>query len=119
MTPREQAFRDVVVDGGAIGAIALDRVTRTVLESYGQPLPNLAVLEVLFAGPPADGLLTRACGGPPVNSARALFVTGREQALFCALLRTGEVVVVATPPAMSVALGWTLVRALTAALEAS
>ena len=120
MTPRERAFRDAVVDGGALGAAALDRVTRTVLASHGQPaLAHLAVLDVLFAGPPADGPLTRACGGPPVNAARELFVAGRERALFFSILRTGEVVVVSTPPAMSVAVGWTLVRSLIAALESA
>jgi hypothetical protein len=119
VTPQERAFHDVVVDGGALGAAVLDRVTRTVLASYGQPvLAHPAVLDILLGGASPGSPLTRASGGPPINAARELFVAGSERALFFSILRTGEVIAIATPSAMSVALGWTLVRTLLAALEA-
>lgn len=120
MTARDQAFHAVVADGGALGAAAFDRGTRRLLASHGQPvLAHPGMLDVLIGGATASCPITQLCGGPPVQAARELFVAGARQALFCAILRTGEVVVVTTPPATSVALGWTLVRNLVAAMEAA
>jgi hypothetical protein len=53
-------------------------------------------------------------GGPPAGAARALFVAGTERALYCALTEHGELIVMATPAAMNVALSWALVRGLAA-----
>ncbi len=63
---------------------------------------------------PPTGPLTHACGGPPPSAAREFYVAGHDRALYATVLH-GELIMLATPAAMSVALGWTLVRGLAAA----
>lgn len=41
-------------------------------------------------------------------------MAGADRAMYCIVLERGELIVVATPATMSVALGWTLVRGLVA-----
>lgn len=114
---RDRAFLGVVADGGALGAVAIDRATRVVIAAAGRgDLVAPALLDLLLGAASPSGPLTRACGGPPVSSARELFIAAPDRALFVSILDAGEVIVVATPPATSVALGWTLVRTLAGTL---
>ena len=113
MTSRDQLFETAVVDGGALGAAAIDIATRGVVAGYrhdGLVRPEL--LDLLLGTVRPSGALTQACGGAPPNAARELFVAGAERSLYCSVLDRGEVIVMAAPAAMSVALGWTLVRTL-------
>jgi hypothetical protein len=112
---RDARFRAVVVDGGALGAVAIDVASRAVLAGHAHgDLVTPAVLDLLLGAVRPAGPLTRACGGPPVSTARELFVAGSARALYAVVLDHGEIIVIATPAAMSVALGWALVRGLAA-----
>lgn len=116
---RDQVFRAVVADGGALGAVALDRTTRAVIAGHGhEQLVTGTLLDLLLGTVAPSGPLTRLAGGPPVSEARELFVTAKDRSLFVSVLPTGEVIVLATPAAMSVALGWALARRLITAMEA-
>lgn len=115
MTERDQRFQLAVTDAGAFGAVAIDRATRAVNAGYGHhhiAVPGL--LDLLLGTVRPSGPLTQLCGGSPPSAARELFVAGRERALYCLVLERGEVIVVAAPATMSVALGWTLARGLAA-----
>jgi len=115
MTARDDQFRTAVIDGGALGAAAIDVATRAVIAGHahdGLIAPGLVDLVLGTVRP--HGPLTRACGGPPPSAARELRIAGRDRALYCAVLERGELIVLAAPAAMSVALGWALVRTLTA-----
>jgi hypothetical protein len=115
VTARDQLFQATVRDGGALGAAAIEIATRAVVAGYahdGLARPELIDLLVGTARP--SGALTLACGGAPPSSARELLIAGRERALFCSVLARGEVIVMAAPATMSVALGWTLIRTLVA-----
>jgi hypothetical protein len=115
VTPRDERFRAVVVDGGALGAAAIEIASRAVVAGFAHDgLASPALLDLLFGTVRTSGPLARVCGGPPASAARELFVAGAERALFCALLAHGEAIVMATPATMSVALGWALVRGLAA-----
>jgi hypothetical protein len=104
-----------VVDGGALGAVAIDIATRSIITGFAHAdLVSPALLDVLLGVVPPSGPLTLLCGGPPPSAARELFVAGADRAMYCAVLERGELIIVAAPAAMSVALGWTLVRSLTA-----
>jgi hypothetical protein len=118
MTPCELVFRDAVRDAGALGAMALDGATRNLIAGHGHDgLISPALLDLLLGSVRPSGALTRACGGPPASAARQLLVVTPSRATYGAVLAAGELVVVATPAGMSVALGWALVRRLSAALE--
>ena len=113
---RDERFRTAVVDGGAIGAAAVHAVTRQVLAGHeADKVVNPAVLDLLLGSTRPSGALTRACGGAPPSAARELFISGAERATYLSILPHGEVIVLATPATMSVALGWALVRGLAAA----
>jgi hypothetical protein len=104
-----------VVDGGALGAVAIDIATRSIITGFAHAdLVSPALLDLLLGAVRSSGPLTLLCGGPPPSAARELFVAGADRAVYCTILERGELIVVATPAAMSVALGWTLVRSLTA-----
>ena len=122
---RDQLFETVVADGGALGAAAIDVATRRTLAGFapgglgpGGLVPD-ALLDLLLGRVRPHGPLTRLCGGPPPSVARELMVAGRDRTLFCTVLDRGEVIVLAAPVAMSVALGWALVRRLVAAEPAA
>jgi len=111
---RDQRFRSAVVDGGALGAAAIDLVTRAVTAGFAHDdLASPGLLDLLLGSVPPSGPLTRACGGPPPAAAREFYVAGRDRALYCTV-QHGELILLATPAAMSVALGWTLARGLAA-----
>lgn len=111
---RSERFRIAVTDGGALGAAAIDIATRTVVAGFAHDgLASAALLDLLLGSVPPSGALTWACGGPPPSSARELFISGAERAVYCAV-GPREVVLLATPAAMSVALGWALIRGLAA-----
>lgn len=117
MTHRDQAFRTAVVDGGALGAAAIHIATRAVVAGHAHDgLASPALLDLLLGpGSRSGGPLARACGDQPAGAARELLISGRERALYCSVLARGEVIVMAAPAAMSVALGWALLRSLAAA----
>ena len=120
MTDRDERFRTAVVDGGAIGAAAVHGASRAVLAGYEvDKVVNPAVLDLLLGATRPSGPLTRACGGAPPSAARELFVSGQDRATYVSILPHGEVIVLATPSTMSVALGWALVRGLAAAWSTS
>lgn len=105
MTARDRLFETTVVDGGALGAAVVDVATRAVTAGYGHDgLVSPALLELLLGTARPDG----------ASPARELMVAGRDRALYCTVLARGELVVLAAPVAMSVALGWALVRVLAA-----
>lgn len=113
MTARSDRFRSIVADGGALGAAAFDIATRAVVVGHGlTPLVPPGLLDLLLGTVRPSGSLTRACGGAPPSTARELFVAGTERATYCAVLPHGEVIVLVTPAAMSIALGWSLLRGL-------
>jgi hypothetical protein len=113
---RDERFRSAVVDGGALGAAAFDLATRAVVAGYAHDqLISPGVLDLLLGKVRPSGPLTRACGGAPPSAARELFIAGAERAVYCAVLEHGEVIVIATPATMSVALGWALIRGLAGA----
>lgn len=119
MTARDDRFRDACVDAGAFGAVAVQRATREVIAGFahaGIAAPALLdrLLDLLLGTVRPGGPLTQLCGGSPPSAARELYVAGRERSLYCMVLERGEVIVVAAPSTMSVALGWTLVRGLAA-----
>lgn len=115
MTARDDRFRDACVDAGAFGAVAVHRVTRAVIAGFAHDgIANPALLDLLLGTVRPVGALTQLCGGSPLSAARELYVAGRQRALYCMVLDRGEVIIVATPATMSVALGWTLVRGLAA-----
>ncbi len=115
MTSRDELFRTVVVDGGALGAAAIDIATRRTIAGFSHAdLVSPALLDLLLGTVRPSGPLTWLCGGAPPSPARELFVAGKERAMYCALLDRGELVIVVAPIAMSVALGWALVRGLAA-----
>ena len=115
MTARDDRFRDACVDAGAYGAVALDRATRAVIAGFAYDgIAKPALLDLLLGAVRPSGALTQLCGGSPPSAARELYVAGVERALYCMVLERGEVIVVAAPATMSVALGWTLVRGLAA-----
>lgn len=110
---RDRAFELAVVDGGALGAVAVDIATRAVRAGYGhRGLADSALIDLLLGVARPQGPLTTACGGAPVSAARELLVVGRDRALYCMVVGQREVIIMATPASMSVALGWTLVRTL-------
>jgi hypothetical protein len=112
---RNQLFETAVVDGGALGAAAIDVATRAVIASHGHDgLASPALLELLLGGVRPQGPVTWLCGDPPPGAARELLIAGPERALYCMVLERGELIVMAAPAAMSVALGWALVRTLAA-----
>jgi|GEM_PF-5569714 len=115
MTARDDRFREACVDAGAYGAVALNRLTRDVIAGYAYDgIAKPALLDLLLGTVRPSGALTQLCGGSPPSAARELYVAGVDRALYCMVLDRGEVIVVAAPAAMSVALGWTLVRGLAA-----
>ncbi|HEX4386452.1 MAG TPA: hypothetical protein VH083_26035 [Myxococcales bacterium] len=104
MNPSEDAFRAAVSDGGALAAVVVDRETRAVLVGSGE-IPNLArLLDLLLQTQP--------------EPARELYVGGRERSLYCSVLGSGKAIILAMPPAASVALGWALVRHLSGTVGA-
>lgn len=112
-----RAARAAVTEGGALAAAIYDRSTRTLIGGHAESeLPVEQLLDVLERAP-RRSKLSALCGGEPLRAARELCVVGKQRTLFVSILDTGEVVVVATREAMSVALGWTLVRSLISALE--
>jgi hypothetical protein len=113
---RDERFRTAVVDGGAIGAAAIDVATRTVMAGYAHDgVINPRMLDLLLGTTRPSGPLIRACGGPPPAAARELYVAGPARAMYASVLAHGEVIVLATPSALSVALGWALIRGLATA----
>lgn len=115
MTARDALFEATVLDGGALGAMAIDIATRTTTAGYaGDGLVSPALLDLLLRTVWPQGPLTRACGGPPASAARELMIAGPDRALYCTVLDRGELIILAAPAAMSVALGWALVRTLVA-----
>jgi hypothetical protein len=116
MTARERLFESTVVDGGALGAAAIDVATRTVVAGFAhEGLAPPALVDLLLGTTPPVGPLTQLCGGPPPSAVRELMITGAHRALYCTVVDRGELIIVATPSAMSVALGWALLRALAVA----
>jgi len=111
---RAERFRTAVTDGGALGAAAYDVATRQVVAGFAHDeLASPELLDLLLGTVPPSGALTWACGGPPPSSARELFVAGADRAVYC-MVRAGEVIVLATPAGLSIALGWALIRSLAA-----
>lgn len=110
---RDALFEATVIGGGALGAMAIDIATRTTTAGYADDaLVSPAMVELLLRSVRPDGPLTRACGGAPASEASEVMIAGPERALYCSVLDRGELIILAAPAAMSVALGWTLVRAL-------
>ncbi|HEY0191637.1 MAG TPA: hypothetical protein VGC42_10995 [Kofleriaceae bacterium] len=115
MSDRDERFRAAVLDGGALGAAAVHGVTREVLAGHQtEQVLSPAVLDLILGVTRPSGALTRACGGAPPSAARELFVAGAERATYLSILPHGEVILLATPTGMSVAVGWALVRGLAA-----
>ncbi len=115
MTTRSDRIRAACIDAGAFGAVAFDRLTREVIAGFAhEDLVNPALLDLLLGTTRPAGPLAQLCGGAPAIPARELHVSGRERSLYCTVLDRGEVIVMAAPATMSVALGWTLVRHLVA-----
>ena len=115
MTARDGRFREACLDAGAFGAVAIHRVTRELIAGFAHDgIAPPALLDLWLGMVRPVSALTQLCGGSPFSEARELYVAGRERALYCMVLERGEVIVVATPATMSVALGWTLVRSLAA-----
>ncbi|HET9621844.1 MAG TPA: hypothetical protein VFP84_10775 [Kofleriaceae bacterium] len=115
MTSRDQQFQSAVVDGGALGAAAIAIATREVVAGFQHAdLASPALLDLLLGTTRPVGPLTQACGGTPPSAARELLIAGAARSLFCAVLERGELIVMAAPATMSVALGWALVRTLVA-----
>jgi hypothetical protein len=115
MTARDDRFRDACADAGAFGAVAIDRITREVIAGFAHDdLASPALLDLLLGTTRPAGPLAQLCGGAPASPARELHVAGSARSLYCAVLDRGEVIVMAAPATMSVALGWTLVRNLVA-----
>ena len=115
MTARDDQFQVAVTDAGAYGAVAIDRASRAMTAGYAHAqLIAPALLDLLLGAVRPSSPLTHLCGGSPLSAARELFVAGRDRALYCLVLERGEVIVVAAPATMSVALGWTLARGLAA-----
>jgi hypothetical protein len=115
VTPRDQLFHTTVVDGGALGAAAIRIADRAVVAGYAHDgLAGPALIDLVLGQTRPQGPLTQACGGAPASPARELLVAGRERALFCTVLERGELIIMAAPATMSVALGWALIRALVA-----
>ncbi|HET9627394.1 MAG TPA: hypothetical protein VFP84_38815 [Kofleriaceae bacterium] len=113
---RDERFRSAVVDGGAIGGAAIDIATRAVIAGYAhEGVVSGRVLDLLLGTTRPSGPLIRALGGPPPAVARELYVSGPARAVYASVLPHGEVIVLATPSAMSVALGWALIRGLATA----
>jgi len=116
VTLRDDLFRTAVVDGGALGAVAIDVATRTAIAGFAHDeLASPELVELLLGGVRPSGPLTRLCGGPPPAAARELFVAGPDRAVYCTVVEHRVLIIVATPATMSVALGWALVRVLAAA----
>ena len=125
MTLHDELFRTAVVDGGALGAVAIDIATRTAIAGFAHAdLASPALLDLLLgtvrpSGPLTQlGQLGQLGGEPPDAAARELFVAGKDRALYCTVVDHRELIVIATPATMSVALGWALVRVLAAARTA-
>ncbi len=119
MTARDDRFREACVDAGAFGADALNPVTRDVIAGFAYDgIARPALLDLLLGTVRPSGALTQLCGGSPPSAARELYVAGVDRGLYCMVLERGEVIVVAAPSTMSVALGWTLVRGLAATEQA-
>jgi len=116
VTPRDELFRTAVVDGGALGAVAIDVATRSSIAGFAHAeLASPALVELLLGAARPSGPLTRLCGGGPPGAARELFVAGADRAVYCSVVEHRVLIIVATPVTMSVALGWALVRVLAAA----
>jgi hypothetical protein len=116
VTPRDRLFQTAVIDGGALGAIAIDLASRAVIAGYAHDgLLPAALVDLLVGATRPSGPLTQVCGGPPPNAARELMVAGRDRTLYCVIGERGELVALAAPHAMSVALGWALIRTLVSA----
>jgi hypothetical protein len=116
MTLRDELFRTAVVDGGALGAVAIDIATRTPIAGFAHAeLASPRFVELLLGAVRPSGPLTRLSDGAPPGAARELFVTGMDRAVYCAVVEHRALIIVATPATMSVALGWALVRVLVAA----
>jgi hypothetical protein len=114
VTPRDRQFETAVIDGGAIGAAAVDVATRAIVAGFAHDgLVSPALLELLLGAARPHGPLTQACGGAPPSAVHDLYVAGRDRALYCCVTEHGEAIVMAAPATMSVALGWALVRTLT------
>lgn len=112
---RDAQFQAAVTDAGAFGAVAIDRASRAVRAGYQHDnLVTPALLDLLLGTTRPISALTLLCGGSSPSAARELYVAGRDRALYCLVLDRGEVIVVAAPVTMSVALGWTLARGLAA-----
>lgn len=117
MTALTLALREAVIEGGALAAAVYDRSTYNIIAGHAhRDLSCRPLLELLLGEVMPSGRLAVLHGGSPVRAARELCVVGAERSLFVSTLDTGEVIVVSTRSSMSVALGWTLVRALAAAL---
>jgi hypothetical protein len=116
VTLRDELFRTAVVDGGALGAVAIDIATRTPIAGFAHAeLVRPGLVELLLGAVRPSGPLTRLCGGAPPAAARELFIAGADRAVYCTVVDHRALIIVATPAAMSVALGWALVRVLVAA----
>jgi hypothetical protein len=114
-TARDERFEATVLDGGALGAVAIEIATRAAIAGCNHAdLVSPALLDLLLGAVRPGGRLTQGCGGPPPETARELMIAGPARALYCTVLERGELVVLAAPVSMSVALGWALVRTLTA-----
>ncbi|MEZ4401359.1 MAG: hypothetical protein R3B06_15145 [Kofleriaceae bacterium] len=99
--------------GGALACAQIDGATRQVRAGFAHDgLVSPRLLDLLLGTVRPAGPITQACGGPPVNAARELFVAGPGRSLFCAVVPRGDVVIMAAPPAMSLARGWALLAAL-------
>jgi hypothetical protein len=119
VTERDQLFETAVVDGGALGAAAIDVATRAVVAGFAHDgLAPAPLLDLLLGSARPVGPLTQLCGGPPPSAARELMIAGRHRVLYCTVLERGELIVMAAPATMSVALGWALIRTLVAAERA-
>jgi hypothetical protein len=117
---RDELFRSAVVDGGALGAVAIDIATRTPIAGFAHAeLASPGFVDLLLGAARPSGPLTRLAGSAPPGAARALFVAGRDRAVYCTVVEQRALIIVATPAAMSLALGWALVRALVAAEAAT
>jgi len=116
VTPRDERFRTAVVDGGALGAVAIDIATRTPLAGFAHgELASAGFVDLLLGAVRPSGPLTRLGDGAPPGAARELFVAGRDRAVYCSVVEQRVLIIVATPAATSLAIGWALVRALVAA----
>jgi hypothetical protein len=108
------------LDDGATACAVVDAATGAVLagEGGGAARDVAAILEVLRSRTPVPSPFDRAPSAGAVDDAREILVVGGGRALFVSLTRRRDrAALLVTPTAMSIALGWSLLRRVLHAAE--